>query len=61
LFVTGDGSDSVSVVYPIHTPEVGETGLGGPAAGAMAVSKDPAYLFIANAASGDVSILNKGP
>ena len=64
LFVTGEGSDAVSVVYPIHTPEVAETVLAGRQPGAMAVSVDPEdanrrfqYLFIANPTSGDVSIL----
>ena len=58
LFVTGEGSDAVSVVYPTQTPEVAETVLVGRQPGAMACSADPAYLFIANPSSGDVSILN---
>jgi YVTN family beta-propeller protein len=57
LFVTGQGSDAVSVVYPYLTPEVAETVLAGRQPGAMAASSDP-YLFIANPSSGDVSILN---
>lgn len=59
LFVTGEGSDAVSVVYPTRTPEVAETVLAGRQPGAMAVSKgSPAYIFIANPTSGDVSILD---
>jgi YVTN family beta-propeller protein len=58
LFVTGEGSDAVSVVYPYHTPVIAETVLAGRQPGAMAVSSDPAYLFIANPSSGDVTILN---
>jgi YVTN family beta-propeller protein len=56
LFVTGEGMDAVVVVYPYHTPEVGETVLAGHAPGAMAASAS--YLFIASPQSGDVSILN---
>jgi YVTN family beta-propeller protein len=59
LFVTGEGSDAVSIVYPMRTPEVAETVLAGRQPGAMAVtSGSPAYLFIANPSSGDVSIIN---
>ena len=58
LFVTGEGSDAVSVVYPDSTPEVAETVLAGRQPGAMAVSANPLYLFIANPSSGDVSILD---
>ena len=58
LFVTGEGADTVSVVFPYQTPEVAETVLAGRSPGAMACSSDPAYLFIANPTSGDVSILN---
>lgn len=55
LFVTGEGSDSVVVVYPYHTPEVAETVLAGRGPGPMAASL--AYLFLANPQSGGVSIL----
>ena len=58
LFVTGQGSDAVSVVYPYRTPEVAETVLAGRQPGAMAVSEEPAYLFVSSPGSGDVSILN---
>lgn len=56
LFVTGEGMDAVVIVYPYHTPEVGETVLAGHAPGPMAASD--AYLFIASPPSGDVSILD---
>lgn len=59
LFVTGDGSDAVVVVYPYHTPQVAETVLTGRAPGAMASSDtNPPYLFISNPPSGEVSIMN---
>jgi YVTN family beta-propeller protein len=59
LFVTGEGMDAVVVVYPYRTPQVAETVLAGRAPGAMAASDgDPGYLFVANPASGDVTILN---
>ncbi|MEO7146147.1 MAG: hypothetical protein ABI165_21850, partial [Bryobacteraceae bacterium] len=58
LFVTGDGMDAVVVVYPYHTPEVAKTVLAGRAPGAMAASSTPGYLFVANPASGDVTVLN---
>ena len=69
LFVTGDGMDGVIVVYPYFTPEVAETVLAGHTPGAMAAvalsaprnsinAPDEGYLFVANAQSGDVSILD---
>ena len=58
LFVTGEGVDGVVIVYPYHTPEVGQTVLAGHAPGAMAASDT--FLFIASPSSGDVSILNIG-
>ncbi|HUA20176.1 MAG TPA: hypothetical protein VMB25_15620 [Bryobacteraceae bacterium] len=58
LFVTGDGMDAVVVVYPYYTPEIAETVLAGHSPGAMAASASPGYLFVANPASGDVSILD---
>jgi YVTN family beta-propeller protein len=58
LFVTGEGSDAVCVVYPYHTPQVAETVLAGRQPGAMAASADPAFLFVTNPSSGQVSILN---
>jgi len=69
LFVTGEGMDGVVVVYPYYTPEVAETVLAGHTPGAMAAvslgpvknspdAPDEGYLFVANAQSGDVSILD---
>jgi YVTN family beta-propeller protein len=59
LFVTGEGMDAVVVVYPYHTPQVAETVLAGRAPGAMAACDgEPGYLFVANPASSDVTILN---
>lgn len=59
LFITGDGMDAVVVVYPYHTPQVAETVLAGRMPGPMAASDGrPGYLFVANPASGDVTILN---
>jgi len=56
LFVTGEGMDAVVVIYPYHTPQVGDTVLAGHAPGAMDVSED--LLFVASPLSGDVSILS---
>lgn len=56
LYVTGEGMDGVVIVYPYHTPEVGQTVLAGHAPGAMAASDT--YLFVASPTSGDVTILN---
>lgn len=56
LFVTGEGRDAVVVLYPYNTPQVAETALGGHAPAAMAASEN--FLFIANPASGDVTIMN---
>jgi len=58
LFVTGEGAGGVVIVYPYYTPEVAETVLAGHSPGAMAACTDPAYLFIANPKSGDVTILD---
>ncbi|MEO8026844.1 MAG: hypothetical protein ABI823_10230, partial [Bryobacteraceae bacterium] len=57
LFITGEGSDGVVVVYP-YRAEVSGTVLAGRAPGEMAASGDPQYLFVASPKSGDVSILN---
>lgn len=58
LFVTGEGADAVCVVYHYHTPHVAETVLAGRGPAAMAASANPGYLFVANPASGDVSVLS---
>jgi len=57
LFVTGSGADAVAIVYPYRS-EVAETVLAGNSPGAMAVSTAPDYLFVANAAGGDVTIMD---
>ncbi|HYP13371.1 MAG TPA: hypothetical protein VEQ63_05575 [Bryobacteraceae bacterium] len=56
LFVTGEGSHALVVVYPYYLPQVAETVLAGHAPGAMAASDN--LLFIANPLAGEVSILN---
>lgn len=62
LFITGEGTDGVVVVYPYYTPYVAETVLAGHAPGVMAATLSPnvspQYLFIANPNSGDVSVMN---
>ncbi len=58
LFITGEGGDAVVVAAPYYTPEVSMTMLAGRSPGAMAACADPAYLFVANPKSGDVSILD---
>ena len=58
LYVTGEGVDGVVIVYPYHTPEVGQTVLAGHAPGAMAASDS--FLFVASPSSGDVSVMNIG-
>ncbi len=58
LFVTGDGLDAVVIVYPYHTPEVGQTVLAGHGPGPMAASAR--YLFIASPQAGNVSVLSVG-
>lgn len=59
LFLSGEGMDAVAVVYPYST-EVAQTVLAGRAPGAMAASASPGdgYLFVANPATGDVTILD---
>jgi DNA-binding beta-propeller fold protein YncE len=57
LYVTGPGLDAVSVIYP-YRHIVAETLLAGRTPGAMAVTASaPELLFVANAESGDVTIL----
>ncbi len=58
VFVTGEGMDAVVVVYPYYTPQIGETVLAGHNPGAMAISTNPGYLFVANPKSSGVSILD---
>jgi YVTN family beta-propeller protein len=56
LFVTGQGMDAVAIVMPYQTA-VGETILAGRSPGAMAVDDNDNYLFIANAESGDLTVI----
>jgi len=57
MFVTGPGMDVVVIVYPYQT-EVGETILAGRAPDGLAVSGTPPYLFVANPASGSITVLD---
>jgi hypothetical protein len=57
LFITGEGMDAVVIVYPYST-EVAGTILAGRAPGPMAASQSPDYLFVANPATGDVTIVD---
>lgn len=61
LFVTGEGSDAVAIVFPYST-EVAETVLAGRAPGPMAASSltdsGAEYLFVTNPQSGQLTILN---
>lgn len=54
LFLTGEGMDAVVTLYPYRT-EVAQTRLAGHSPGAMAASGS--LLFVANPASGDVTIV----
>lgn len=56
LFVTGEGLDAVVIVYPYHTPEIGQTVFAGRGPGPMAASSR--YLFIASPGAGNVSVLD---
>ncbi len=58
LFVSGTGTDSISIVYVFDTLEVEQTILAGRAPGAMACSDSPRYLFVASRAGSDISILS---
>lgn len=57
LFITGQGMDAVVIVYPYST-EVAGTILAGRSPGPMAASQSPDYLFVANPASGDVTVVD---
>ncbi len=54
LFITGEGVDSVSIVWPYQT-EVDQTILAGRSPAGMAVVGD--YLFVTNSDSGDVTVI----
>jgi YVTN family beta-propeller protein len=57
LFINGEGSDAIAVVYPYQS-QVAATVLAGNAPHAMAVSASPALLFVANPSSGTVTVLD---
>lgn len=57
LFINGEGSDAIAVVYPYQS-QVAATVLAGNAPNAMAASATPAMLFAANPSSGTVTILD---
>ena len=58
LFISGDGSDGIAIVFP-YTTEVDQTVLAGRAPGAMAVtSKAPSFLLVSNPASNGVTVLD---
>ena len=57
LFITGSGMDAVVTVYPYQT-QIGSTTLAGRAPGFIAASETPGYLFAANPASDEVTILS---
>lgn len=59
LFLTGDGMDAVTIVYPYST-EVDQTLLAGRTPGEMAVARNRSgaeYLLVANRESGDVTVI----
>lgn len=58
LFVTGEGMDGVAIIFPYRVLQVEQTVLAGRDPGVMAVSGDPAYLFVGSASGSDVCILN---
>jgi len=58
LYVTGDGMDSVVIVYPYET-EIGQTILAGHAPGAMAVTQGASpMLLVANPDSDRITVLD---
>jgi YVTN family beta-propeller protein len=57
MYLTGAGMDALVVVYPDQSL-VHETRLIGRSPGAMAVSTSPAYLFVANTESGQVTVID---
>ncbi|MCC6391090.1 MAG: hypothetical protein IT167_10840 [Bryobacterales bacterium] len=61
LFITGEGSDAVAIVFPFST-QVDQTVLAGRAPAAMAASPatpdSPEFLFVTNPQSNQVTIIN---
>jgi YVTN family beta-propeller protein len=55
LFLSGDGMDAVTIVYPYQS-EIAETILAGRSPGAMAATSS--YLLVTNPASNSVTVLN---
>lgn len=58
LFVSGEGMDGVAIVFPYRILQVEQTVLAGRDPGVMAVSENPAYLFVGSASGSDICILN---
>ena len=58
LFVTGEGMDGVAIVFPYRVLQVEQTVLAGRDPGIMAVSENPAYLFVGSASGSDVCVMN---
>ena len=58
LFVSGEGMDGVAIIFPYRVLQVDQTVLAGRDPGVMAVSENPAYLFVGSASGSDVCILN---
>jgi DNA-binding beta-propeller fold protein YncE len=57
VFVSGEGSDAVVVVY-VYQTEIAETLLAGRAPAAMAAMDSPAYLMVANPDTNSVTVLD---
>ena len=57
LFITGEGADAVAIVYPFQS-QVAATLLAGHQPGAMAASRNPSYLFVANPTSNAVTVID---
>jgi DNA-binding beta-propeller fold protein YncE len=58
LFITGEGMDGVAIIFPYRVLQVEQTVLAGRDPGVMAVSENPAYLFVGSASGSDVCIMN---
>jgi YVTN family beta-propeller protein len=58
LFITGDGSDAVTIAFPYST-EIDQTILAGHEPGAMTLTgTSPAYLLVTNRSSGSVTAID---
>jgi DNA-binding beta-propeller fold protein YncE len=58
LFVSGEGMDGVAIVFPYRVLQVEQTVLAGRDPGVMAVSGNPAYLFVGSASGSDICVMN---